>query len=215
MPYEKYQIITAESVLLIIGVFLFIRSWVVCTKDFDSRINNIPDEWVRNHCRNTEKAHKYFALVGLGLGLVLSMISLFYLLHTSFFTVPTQTHTLFYIEFFIVLFFMSALLIHMLNFFVEPRSFGINFNFYIEKILSEYKKNNFMLLDNWDKAKSYDMSKKDKFLKNESYWINRYQQIVYQIVSLYYLAIILTIIYLCTIKTAYNYIFTICSLIFN
>ena len=56
--YEKYQLLTAESILLIIGMFLFIRSWVVCGKDFDNRIDNIPDEWVRNRCRNTEKIHK-------------------------------------------------------------------------------------------------------------------------------------------------------------
>ena len=34
MPYEKYQIITAESILLIIGVFLFIRSWGCLWKRF-------------------------------------------------------------------------------------------------------------------------------------------------------------------------------------
>ena len=212
MPYEKYQIITAESILLIIGVFLFIRSWVVCTKDFDSRINNIPDEWIRNRCRNTEKAHKYFALVGLGLGLVLSMISLFYLFHTSFFTVPTQTKGLFYIDFIFGLSYFFAIIFTIFNFIVN----GLSFKYYNKNVLSYYKENNFMPLDEWDKGK-LDNMKKENFISWES---RRYSGIgwqwnLYITVSLYYLIILLSIIYLCTIKTAYNYIFTICSLIFN
>ncbi|MBQ9259082.1 MAG: hypothetical protein IJ187_04445 [Neisseriaceae bacterium] len=212
MPYEKYQIITAESILLIIGVFLFIRSWVVCTKDFDSRINNIPDEWVRNRCRNTEKIHKYFALVGLGLGLVLSMISLFYLFHTSFFTVPTQTKGLFYIDFIFGLSYFFAIIFTIFNFIVN----GLSFKYYNKNVLSYYKENNFMPLDEWDKGK-LDNMKKENFISWES---SRYSGIgwqwnLYITVSLYYLIILLSIIYLCTIKTAYNYIFTICSLIFN
>lgn len=206
MIYEKYQLLTAESILLIIGVFLFIRSWVVCTKDFDSRIENIPDEWVRNRCRNTEKAHKYFALVGLGLGLVLSMISLFYLFHTSFFTVPTQTKGLFYIDFIIILSLFIAIIFTVLN-------FGLSFKFYNKRILDDYQKNNFMPLNEWDKGK-LDNMKKEHFIYWESHEI-QWQWNTYISIFLYYLIILLTIIYLCTIKTAYNYIFTICSLIFN
>ena len=186
MPYEKYQIITAESILLIIGVFLFIRSWVVCTKDFDSRINNIPDEWVRNRCRNTEKIHKYFALVGLGLGLVLSMISLFYLFHTSFFTVPTQTKGLFYIDFIFGLSYFFAIIFTIFNFIVN----GLSFKYYNKNVLSYYKENNFMPLDEWDKGK-LDNMKKENFISWES---SRYSGIgwqwnLYITVSLYYLII--------------------------
>lgn len=197
--YEKYQLLTAESITLIIGLYFFIRCWFGFKKKPDMRIDEIPDEWVKNRCRKTEKMQKYFSLAGCVLGALLTLISLFYILHTCFFTIPQETKAMFNSGWITLTFFVSL--------FSAFFSFWYDFRGYSKRILFNYKENNFSELNSWE------YTVKMAFIRMESHWIQM-QHITYGAIFLLYLSLSLFFISLLDIKSGYAYYLTICELVF-
>ncbi|MBP3220978.1 MAG: hypothetical protein J6M43_02925 [Neisseriaceae bacterium] len=197
--YEKYQLLTAECITLIIGLYFFIRCWFGFKKKPDMRIDEIPDEWVRNRCRNAEKMQKYFSLAGCVLGALLTLISLFYILHTCFFTIPQETKEMFNSGWITLTFFLSL--------FSAFFSFWYDFCGYNKRILFNYKENNFDELNFWE------YTVKMAFISMESHWIQM-QHITYGAIFLLYLSLSLFFISLLDIKSGYAYYLGISSFFF-
>ena len=202
---EKYQLLTAESITLIIGLYFLIRCWFGFKKKPDMRIDEIPDEWVRNRCRNTEKMQKYFSLVGCVLGALLTLISLFYILHTCFFTIPQETKAIFNSGWITLPLFFSLL-------FAILTLSGYNLTSDNKVIYKHYKKFNFQHLADWsDNGKDYEGFQAGLFIGSR---IKGYQWISIGSLLLLYLSISLFFISLLDIKSGYAYYLTICELVF-
>lgn len=202
---EKYQLLTAESITLIIGLYFLIRCWFGFKKKPDMRIDEIPDEWVRNRCRNTEKMQKYFSLVGCVLGALLTLISLFYILHTCFFTIPQETKAMFNSGWITLPLFLSLL-------FAILTLSGYNLNSDNKVIYGYYKKFNFQPLINWsNNGKDYEGIRSIWFIERT---MKEYQWFAVGGSFLLYLSISLFFISLLDIKSGYAYYLTICELVF-